>query len=163
MRLTPRSFIAWIVRAKADPGSLTVSDRSRNWRATLYSRFFRLDLHGRGLVRQWSNETCSGRSASDSSARRGGIKVTGLIGRWVIGCSRKGQVTMTKPSCSRNRVNSPVAIFSDSDGDLGLDDGVDTSDFVGDFPSALEEQGLVDGSWHGHDGTGSREESRGVG
>lgn len=35
--------------------------------------------------------------------------------------------------------DSPVSVFLDSDWNLGLDDGVDTSDLVGDLPSTLEE------------------------
>ena len=33
----------------------------------------------------------------------------------------------------------PISIFLDSNGDLGFDDGIDTSNLVGDFPRALEE------------------------
>lgn len=37
-----------------------------------------------------------------------------------------------------------VAKLLDGDGDLGLDDGVDTADLVGDLPCALEEEGVAD-------------------
>lgn len=43
----------------------------------------------------------------------------------------------------RRKSDSPVSIFLDGDWDLGLDDGIDTSDLVGDLPSALEEQRVV--------------------
>lgn len=38
----------------------------------------------------------------------------------------------------------PVAKLGDGDGDLGLDDGVDATDLVGDLPCALEEDGVSD-------------------
>ena len=44
--------------------------------------------------------------------------------------------------------DSPISILSDRHGHLRLDDSVDPADLVGDFPSALEEQGLVNGAYH---------------
>ena len=44
--------------------------------------------------------------------------------------------------------NAPVTIFTHSHRHLGLDDGINTADLVGDFPRALEQQGLVDGTRH---------------
>jgi hypothetical protein len=38
----------------------------------------------------------------------------------------------------------PVAKLGDGDGDLGLDDGVDTADLVCDLPCALEKNGFPD-------------------
>ena len=37
-----------------------------------------------------------------------------------------------------------VAILGDGDGDLRLDDGIDSTNFVGDLPGALEEEGIPD-------------------
>lgn len=37
-----------------------------------------------------------------------------------------------------------LAKLGDGDGDLGLDDGVDTTDFIRDFPSTFKEQGISD-------------------
>ena len=60
--------------------------------------------------------------------------------------SRVSRVYATR---SRKRDGSlPVSIFLDGYRNLGLDDGVDTTDLVCDLPSALEEQRVVDRSNH---------------
>lgn len=44
--------------------------------------------------------------------------------------------------------NSPISILLDRYRDLGLDDGIDTSNLVGYLPSALEEERVIDRSRH---------------
>lgn len=53
------------------------------------------------------------------------------------------------PSNSARETDSPVTVFSDSNRHLGLDDGVNTSDLVGYFPSGLKEERTVNGTRHG--------------
>lgn len=52
-------------------------------------------------------------------------------------------------------VSTPI--FSHGDGGFGLDDGVDTSDLVGDFPSDFKEKRVVDRSRGGGGGHGVEE------
>ena len=57
-------------------------------------------------------------------------------------------------SASLLSIYSPVSKLLDGHGHLGLDDGVDTADLVGDLPCALEEERLVDVTLNSSHGDG---------
>ena len=63
------------------------------------------------------------------------MRIRGLLGLDLHGGSLVGE---------RADEGVTVAILGDGDGDLGLDDGVDTADLVSDLPGALEEEGVAD-------------------
>lgn len=68
--------MAWRVSAKGVPGSLpygsALKARSQPWED---SRLLRLDLHRGGLVREWTDQTCS----TSLSAGKNATLTTGVL------------------------------------------------------------------------------------
>jgi len=98
------------------------------------SRFFRLDLHGCGFVRKRSDKATSAESQSQ------------LIHRSLLSASIDRRFRMKR--------SSPITILSDCHWDLCLDYSINSTDFVGYFPSTFKQEGLVDGADHCGKATG---------